>query len=157
MKIKVDIQRATDAHDIPENRQIRKWARTALSDYGKDAELTIRIVDKEEGEQRGEGEDERRCRNGARGRGSGSTHWASLGMQVNVIQNGAHHTNVTPTSPSCDTWRAGSRSNSMLPRPAVLLPRCPHCPPALTAPQAPSFTSAHIPPGTLFARDPLLL
>jgi probable rRNA maturation factor len=49
MKIKVDIQRATDAHDIPENRQLRKWARTALSVYGKDAELTIRIVGKEEG------------------------------------------------------------------------------------------------------------
>lgn len=49
MKIKVDIQRATDAHDIPENRQLRKWARTALSVYDKEAELTIRIVDEEEG------------------------------------------------------------------------------------------------------------
>lgn len=49
MKIKVDIQRATNTPDIPENRQLRKWARTALSDYDKDAELTIRIVDEEEG------------------------------------------------------------------------------------------------------------
>ena len=49
MKIKVDIQRATDAHDIPENRQLRKWARAALADYDKDAALTIRIVDKKEG------------------------------------------------------------------------------------------------------------
>ena len=49
MKIKVDIQRATDTHDFPDNRQIRKWARTAMSGYDKDAELTIRIVDEEEG------------------------------------------------------------------------------------------------------------
>ena len=49
MKIKVDIQRATNTPDIPENRQLRKWARTALSDYDKDAELTIRIVDEKEG------------------------------------------------------------------------------------------------------------
>ena len=49
MKIKVDIQRATNTPDIPENRQLRKWARIALSDYDKDAELTIRIVDEKEG------------------------------------------------------------------------------------------------------------
>ncbi len=48
MKIKVDIQHVTDALDIPENRQFRKWARTALSVHDKDAELTIRIVDEEE-------------------------------------------------------------------------------------------------------------
>jgi len=49
MKIRVDIQRVTEDTDIPDNRQIRKWVKTALSVYDKDAELTIRIVDEEEG------------------------------------------------------------------------------------------------------------
>ena len=51
MKIKVDIQRATNTPDIPENRQFRKWARTVLSDCDKNTELTIRIVDEEEGSE----------------------------------------------------------------------------------------------------------
>lgn len=49
MKIKVDIQRATDDADIPDNRLFRKWAKKALSVYDQDAELTIRIVDEKEG------------------------------------------------------------------------------------------------------------
>lgn len=49
MKIKVDIQRATDDPEIPDNRKFRKWVKTALSDYNKDTELTIRIVDEDEG------------------------------------------------------------------------------------------------------------
>lgn len=49
MKIRVDIQRATDEPGIPDNRLFRKWAKKALSVYNRDAELTIRIVDEKEG------------------------------------------------------------------------------------------------------------
>jgi probable rRNA maturation factor len=48
MKIRIDIQRATDEADIPANRLFRKWAKKALTDYGEDAELTIRIVGEKE-------------------------------------------------------------------------------------------------------------
>jgi probable rRNA maturation factor len=45
----VDIQRATETAGVPENKELRKWARAALSGRRNDAELTLRIVDEAEG------------------------------------------------------------------------------------------------------------
>lgn len=48
--IKVDIQRITSSKELPENRQIRNWIKKCLSFMQKeDAQLTVRIVDEEEG------------------------------------------------------------------------------------------------------------
>lgn len=47
--IKVDIQHATTSSELPENQQIRKWVKSALSAVNeKNRELTVRIVDEEE-------------------------------------------------------------------------------------------------------------
>jgi len=51
MKIKINIQRAITIPEIPTDRKIRKWVNTALNDRGKDTELTVRIVDIDEGTQ----------------------------------------------------------------------------------------------------------
>lgn len=51
MKIKINIQRAITIPEIPTDRKIRKWVKTALNDRGKDTELTVRIVDIDEGTQ----------------------------------------------------------------------------------------------------------
>ena len=51
MKIKINIQRATVIPEIPTDRKIRNWAKTVLYRRGKDTELTIRIVDTDEGTQ----------------------------------------------------------------------------------------------------------
>jgi probable rRNA maturation factor len=51
MSIEVDVQYATDLPDLPDQSQLKLWAETALKDLRKNAELTIRIVDKDEGTQ----------------------------------------------------------------------------------------------------------
>ncbi len=49
MSVRVDIQRATETAVVPENNDLRKWARATLTGRRKDAELTVRIVDEAEG------------------------------------------------------------------------------------------------------------
>ena len=51
MKTRINIQRATAIPEIPTDRKIRNWARAALEKRGQDSELTIRIVDMDEGAQ----------------------------------------------------------------------------------------------------------
>jgi len=51
MPIEVDIQYATNVPDLPDEIQLRYWAETALEDLKENAELTIRIVDEDEGTQ----------------------------------------------------------------------------------------------------------
>jgi probable rRNA maturation factor len=51
MKIKINIQRATGTPEIPTDRKIRNWAKSALYNREKDTELTIRIVDTDESTQ----------------------------------------------------------------------------------------------------------
>lgn len=48
MSIVVDIQIATDADNLPSETQFQHWAQAALTDIRDEAELTIRIVDKDE-------------------------------------------------------------------------------------------------------------
>jgi probable rRNA maturation factor len=47
--IDLDLQIATDAADLPSEAQFRLWVETALKGQREEAELTIRIVDDEEG------------------------------------------------------------------------------------------------------------
>jgi len=47
--IDLDLQIATDAADLPREAQFRLWVETALKGRREEAELTIRIVDDEEG------------------------------------------------------------------------------------------------------------
>lgn len=49
MTIRVDIQRASNEHNLPTDRLLRKWARNAVQNNAPDCELTVRIVDEEEG------------------------------------------------------------------------------------------------------------
>lgn len=51
MSIDIDVQYATDWPDIPDENKFRQWVETALKDLKENAELTIRIVDEEEGTQ----------------------------------------------------------------------------------------------------------
>jgi len=51
MPIEVDVQYATDLPDLPDQSQLKLWAETALKDLRENAELTIRIVDEDEGTQ----------------------------------------------------------------------------------------------------------
>lgn len=51
MSIDIDVQYAADWPDLPDEKKIRKWVKTALKDLKENAELTIRIVDEEEGTQ----------------------------------------------------------------------------------------------------------
>jgi probable rRNA maturation factor len=51
MSINIDVQYATDWPDIPGENKFRQWVETALKDLKENAELTIRIVDEEEGSQ----------------------------------------------------------------------------------------------------------
>jgi probable rRNA maturation factor len=51
MPIEVDVQYATDLPDLPDQSQLKLWAETALKDFRENAELTIRIVDEDEGTQ----------------------------------------------------------------------------------------------------------
>jgi len=49
LAIRVEIQRATDETVLPENSQIERWARLALTGSKKKGELAVRIVGEEEG------------------------------------------------------------------------------------------------------------
>jgi len=51
MPIEVDVQYATDLPDLPNEDQLKLWVETALDGLQENAELTIRIVDKDEGTQ----------------------------------------------------------------------------------------------------------
>ena len=51
MSINIDVQYATDWPDLPDEKKFRQWVETALKDLRENAELTIRIVDEEEGTQ----------------------------------------------------------------------------------------------------------
>ena len=51
MTIEVDVQYATDFPDLPDKKQFRYWVEAALKNLKENAELTIRIVDEEEGTQ----------------------------------------------------------------------------------------------------------
>ncbi|MFB3100324.1 MAG: rRNA maturation RNase YbeY [Gammaproteobacteria bacterium] len=51
MPIEVDIQYATNLPDLPDENQLKLWVETALEDLKENAELTIRIVDEDEGTQ----------------------------------------------------------------------------------------------------------
>ena len=49
MTITVDIQYATNTTEIPNQEQLHSWASSALEQLKDEAELTIRIVDEDEG------------------------------------------------------------------------------------------------------------
>ena len=51
MPIEVDVQYATDLPDLPDRTQLKLWAEAALKGLRENAELTIRIVDEDEGTQ----------------------------------------------------------------------------------------------------------
>ncbi len=51
MAIEVDIQYATDFPDLPDKNQLKLWAEVALVNLKENAELTIRIVNEDEGTQ----------------------------------------------------------------------------------------------------------
>jgi probable rRNA maturation factor len=51
MPIEVDVQYATGGPDLPDESQIELWVGTALGGLKENAELTIRIVDEDEGTQ----------------------------------------------------------------------------------------------------------
>ncbi len=51
MKIKVDIQNISDSGLVPKNNKIKEWVKAALVDRESDTELTIRIVDEDEGRE----------------------------------------------------------------------------------------------------------
>ena len=51
MKITVDLQIATEAKNIPTQKQFETWANAALKDYPKNVEICIRIVDEKEIQQ----------------------------------------------------------------------------------------------------------
>jgi probable rRNA maturation factor len=51
MPIEVDVQYAADGPDLPDESQIELWVETALGSLKENAEVTIRIVDEDEGTQ----------------------------------------------------------------------------------------------------------
>jgi len=51
MPIEVNVQYTTDWPDLPNEKQLRLWVETALDGLKENAELTIRIVDEDEGTQ----------------------------------------------------------------------------------------------------------
>jgi len=51
MPIEVDVQYVSDLPDLPDQCQLKLWAENALKDLRENAELTIRIVDEDEGTQ----------------------------------------------------------------------------------------------------------
>jgi len=51
MKTRIEIQRVIDSGLIPKNKKIREWARAALAEQDTETELTIRIVDENEGRE----------------------------------------------------------------------------------------------------------
>lgn len=51
MRLELDLQLASDAANLPAQSDFELWCRTALAQRAADTELTIRIVDEEEGHQ----------------------------------------------------------------------------------------------------------
>ena len=49
MSFEIEVQYATESGDLPDTRKIKKWTICALNSDVKQAEITIRIVDEEEG------------------------------------------------------------------------------------------------------------
>ena len=49
--IELDLQLATQASDLPAEAQLRRWVELALRQRTADSELTIRLVDAEEGQE----------------------------------------------------------------------------------------------------------
>ena len=49
--IELDLQLATDASKLPAEAQLRRWVELALRQRTADSELTIRLVDAEEGQE----------------------------------------------------------------------------------------------------------
>ena len=49
MSININIQNASTVKSLPTNEKIELWAKQALDKQHKDAEITLRIVDEEEG------------------------------------------------------------------------------------------------------------
>ena len=49
--IELDLQLATEAGDLPAEAQLRHWVELALRQRTADSELTIRLVDAEEGQE----------------------------------------------------------------------------------------------------------
>ena len=47
----LDLQLATEASDLPSEAQLRRWVELALRQRTADSELTIRLVDAEEGQE----------------------------------------------------------------------------------------------------------
>jgi probable rRNA maturation factor len=45
VRLALDVQRVSEAQDLPGDKQLRSWARAALADIGGSHELTVRIVD----------------------------------------------------------------------------------------------------------------
>ncbi len=48
MNLELDLQRATDAPDLPAQARFRAWAEAALAGRRDEVELTLRLVDEEE-------------------------------------------------------------------------------------------------------------
>lgn len=51
MNVIVDVQYALDDSDLPDEDLISSWVKAALAGHGTDTELTIRIVDENEGKE----------------------------------------------------------------------------------------------------------
>lgn len=51
MSHKIDIQNASSFGPLPEINLIVEWAKQALDEHHKEAEITVRIVDEEEGKE----------------------------------------------------------------------------------------------------------
>ena len=49
--IELDLQLATEASDLPAEAQLRRWVELTLRQRTADSELTIRLVDAEEGQE----------------------------------------------------------------------------------------------------------
>lgn len=49
MTLEVDVQIASEDDDLPDPERLRIWANAAVAEFHDDSELTIRIVDEEEG------------------------------------------------------------------------------------------------------------
>ena len=51
MDVNITIQNLSGSNSIPSNRQLKQWAALPLASLNKMTELTIRIVDEDEGQQ----------------------------------------------------------------------------------------------------------
>jgi len=51
MSIILDLQLATEAKDLPDEKQIQQWLEAAILPFQSEAEVTVRIVDEDESQQ----------------------------------------------------------------------------------------------------------